>query len=55
MGLISPTFYEQLLLEEIPKVQKRQSNNQYYFALLGSVHAKAATKTLVKLTHGVST
>jgi hypothetical protein len=35
-----------------PKSAKRLSSHQCLFALLGSAHAKAARKTLVKLTPG---
>jgi len=52
-GLISPTFYLQLLRQHIPKEQKRLSSHQCLFALLGSASAKAVCKTLVKLTPGV--
>jgi len=41
-----------LLLAKIPKVQK--SSHWCVFALLGSAHAKAARKNLVKLTQGVN-
>jgi len=34
----------------IPKAQKRQSGHQCLLAHLGSLHLKAARKTLVKLT-----
>jgi len=47
---ISPKFYEKLLRAQIPKAQKRQSSSQSVFALLGSVRAKNACRTLVKLT-----
>ena len=43
LGSISPTFYMQLLHTQIPKAQKRQSN-QVAFALAGSVCIKAARK-----------
>jgi len=49
-GSISSTFNEQLLCSQIPKVQKRQSNHQSFFALSGSVRAKATRRMLVKLT-----
>jgi hypothetical protein len=48
-GSISPTFYEQLLPAQIPKVQKC-SQVVILFALLVSAHEKAAHKMLVKLT-----
>jgi len=35
---------------QIPKVQKRQSSRQSFFALLGSAPTKAAGKMLMKLT-----
>ncbi len=43
-------FYKQLLHLQIQKEQKRQSSYQCIFALLGSVHLKAARKPLMKLT-----
>jgi hypothetical protein len=46
-GSISPIFYSQLLHLQIPKVQKTVKSS---FVLLGSACAKAACKTLVKLT-----
>jgi len=49
LGLISSTFYEQLLCMQILKAQKRQPNLTVFFVLLGSVHIKAARKTLMKL------
>jgi len=48
-GPISSMFYEKLLHKQIPKVQKRHLNCQYFFALWGSTLAKAARKTLVKI------
>jgi len=47
---ISPMFYLQLLLAQIPKAQKTHSSQQYLFALLESTLVKAARKTLVKST-----
>ncbi len=50
---ISSTFYEQLLLEQILKVQKTARGLNCIFALLGSAWLKkAARKTLMKLTPG---
>jgi len=48
-GSTSSTFYEQLLCAQIPKVQK-DSQVVSFFTLLGSVCAKAAERTLMKLT-----
>jgi len=45
-------FYELLLRMQIPNAQKRQSHHQYLLALLGSTHAKAARRKLMKLTPG---
>jgi hypothetical protein len=36
-----------------PKIEKKNDNLTVFFALLGSVHAKAAHKTLVKLTPAI--
>ncbi len=52
LGSISPTFYAQLLLAQIPKVQKRQSNHRCLFALSRSLHVKDTRKMLVQLTLG---
>jgi len=49
MGLISPTFYTQLLCAQIPKAQK-DSQVITVFLRLGSAQAKAAHKTLAKMT-----
>jgi len=47
-GSISPTFYELLLrAPQFPKAQKDTDDLTVFFALLGSVHKKAAHKTLV--------
>ena len=46
---ISPTFYEQLLRAQIPKVQKKTVKLTSFIALLGSAHVKAALRMLVKL------
>jgi len=46
----SPTFYEQLLLAQLPKVQKDTENLTTFFALLGYEPVKASSKMLVKLT-----
>jgi len=47
-------FYKQLLLAQIPKVQKIQSSWQYFLVLLGPTRVKSAHKTLAKLTPGVN-
>jgi hypothetical protein len=47
LGSISPTFYELLLRAQLPKAQKDTDDLTVFFALLGSVHKKAAHKTLV--------
>jgi len=47
-GLISPTFYEQLLHAQVPKAQKIQSSHQSFFALFGSVRVKSVRKMLVQ-------
>ena len=52
LGSISPTFYEQLLRSQIPKAQKSCLFWLSFFALFGSTSAKAARRTLVKLTLG---
>jgi len=49
-GLISSTFYEQLLHPKIPKVLNDTDDLTVFFALLISVCIKAACKTLAKLT-----
>ena len=49
-GSISPTFYEQLLLAQIPKAQKKPVKLSSFIALLGSARVKATRRTLVKLT-----
>jgi hypothetical protein len=53
MGSILPTFYEQLLRTQIPKVQKNTVKLSVFFALLGSACVKAAHKMLVKSTPGL--
>ena len=50
LGSISPTFYEQLLRVQRSRKRKKQLNLTFFLAILGSVLAKAARKTLVKLT-----
>jgi len=45
-------FYQQLLHAKIPKVQKKRVKLSVFFALSGSECAKAACKTLMKLTPG---
>jgi len=49
-GSISSTFYEQLLLAQIPKAQKKTYNLTVFFVLLGSALKKAAYRMLIKLT-----
>jgi hypothetical protein len=49
-GLISSMFYKQLLRSQIQHAQKRQSCHHCLFAPLGSAKAKAARRTLMKLT-----
>jgi hypothetical protein len=51
-GEISPTLYEQLLRPQILKAQKKILKLVVFFALLRSACAKAARRTLMKLTHG---
>ncbi len=48
---ISPTLYEQLLHEKIPKVQKRPDDLTVFFVLLGSAHIKAAHKDVGEIDH----
>jgi hypothetical protein len=48
----SSTLYEQLLVAQIPKAQKTVKFS-VFFELLGSVQAKAAHITLMKLTPGL--
>jgi len=48
---ISATIYGQLLCSQIPKAHKN-SQVVSLFALLGSVHVKAAHRTLMKFTPG---
>ena len=43
LSSISPPFYEQLLLVQIPKAQKRQSN-EAAFCALGPASVKAVRK-----------
>jgi len=45
-------FFEQLLLPQIPKAQKRQASLQCHFAFLGPTNVKAALGMLIKLTLG---
>ncbi len=54
LGSISPTFFKQLLSAQIPKAQK-DIDYLTVFALLGSLLAKTARKTLMKLTHEIDT
>jgi len=52
LGSILPTFYKQLLLPQIPKVQKDTVDMTVFFVLLGSAFVKALRKMLVILTLG---
>jgi hypothetical protein len=52
---ITLTFYKQLLSAQIRKMQKNTVKLSVNFALLGSAHAKAASRLLLKLTPGVLT
>jgi len=49
-GQFHQRFYKQLLRTWNTKAQKYSPANSVFFALLGSVHAKAARKALMKLT-----
>jgi len=53
-GSIWSTFYEQLLLRQIPKAQKRQSGQQCRFTLLEPTSVKALPKMFMKLAPGVN-
>jgi hypothetical protein len=46
-------IYAQLLCVQIQKAQKHNDDLTIILALLGSVHVKAACKTLLKFTPGV--
>jgi len=50
LGSISTTFYKQMLHAQISKARKDTDDLTVFFMLLGSACAKAAHKTLVKLT-----
>jgi len=52
LGSISSTFYEQLLREQIPNAQKRQSSHQCLPGPFGPECVKAACKMLMKLKPG---
>jgi len=52
-GSISPTYLCTALMPVAPKSVRIQSRCQYLFTLLGSTGAKAARRTLMKLTHSV--
>jgi len=54
LGSISSTFYKQLLRSQIPNAQKRQSSWLCRLVLLEPMSVKAARKTLVKWTSGVT-
>jgi len=47
-GLISPTFYMQLLCAQNPESAKNTDKQSVFFALMGSAHIKATHKMLVK-------
>ncbi len=51
-------FYQRsmsiFLRTQIPKAQKKYSPSVSFFALLGSAHAKAGCRMLIKLTPGVN-
>jgi len=49
-GSISSMFYKQLLHVKIPKAKKKTVKLSIFFVLLGSAHAKAASRMLMKLT-----
>ncbi len=51
-GSISPTYLRTAFTPIAPKSVKIQSSCQYLFTLLGSTGAKAALRTLMKLTPG---
>jgi len=50
-GSISPTFYQQLLSEQVPKAQKHSQVVTCFWDLYA---VKAACRTLMKLTLGVN-
>jgi len=47
---VSPTYLRTAFTPIAPKSVKIQSSCQYLFTLLGSIGAKAARRTLMKLT-----
>jgi hypothetical protein len=51
---ISPTYLRTAFTPVAPKSVRIQSSCQYLFTLLGSTGAKAAHRTLMKLTQGVN-
>jgi len=55
-GSISPTFYEHLLLAEIPKEEKDTNTDDLtvFLSIMGFFRVKAAHKMLVNLTPGVN-
>jgi len=50
LGLISPTSLRAAFTPKAPKIVRIQLSCQYLFTLLGSTGAKAALRTLMKLT-----
>jgi len=44
LGSISPTFYEQFLRAQTPKVQKNTVKSSVFFALLGFAGVKLCVK-----------
>jgi len=50
LGSISPTYLRTAVTPVAPKSVIIQSSGQYLFTLLGSTGAKAARRTLMKLT-----
>jgi len=52
--LVSSMFYKQLLHEKIPNAKRDTDDLTVFFTLLGFARAKAAHKTLMKLTSGLS-
>jgi len=53
MGSISSTYLHAAFTPTAPQSIRTQSSCQYLFMLSGSAHAKAAHRTLMKLTPGV--
>jgi len=55
LGSISSTYLRKAFRHVAPKSVRIQSSCQYLFTLLGSTGAKAARRTLMKLTPGEGT